>query len=151
MRPKPFPPEKRIALAQKSFEEFEQFFHELPRSKQEKIVPDKRQGFRRGSPTGRRVNLQQLWGDAKKPESVHYEQVWDTVGHIWHVWVTSQSPLQMLLEQFDNSCDFQDDTPSLQNTTLDIECFRYLTIASLKGTVSQEIIQRFYEFGYFQQ
>jgi hypothetical protein len=151
MDPKPFPPEKRVALAQKSFEEFEQFFHELPRAVQEELIPDKRPGFRRGSPAGRRVNLQQLWGDAKQPESAHYEQAWDRFGRIWCAWVVSQSPLQRLLEQFDNSCDFQDGTPGSPNTACDVECFRYLTIASLKGAISQEIIQRFYAFGYFQQ
>src|SRR5262249_14042423 len=60
------------------------------------------------------------------------------------------SPLQTLLEQFDNSRDFQDSTPGSLNTALDVECFRYLTIASLKGSINKEMIQRFYDFGYFQ-
>ena len=149
MRPKPFPPEKRVSLAQKSFEEFAQLFHELPRSVQEELVSDKRIGFRRGS-AARRANLQQLWGEANQPESAHYEKAWDVYGRIWQAWVVSQSPLQTLLEQFDNSRDFQDSTPGSLNTALDVECFRYLTIASLKGSINQEMIQRFYDFGYFQ-
>ncbi|MGE3541468.1 MAG: hypothetical protein AB7N91_29050 [Candidatus Tectimicrobiota bacterium] len=151
MQPKPFPPEKRVALAQKPFEEVELFFHELPRSLQEEIVSDKRPGFRQGSPAGRRVNLQHLWADAKKPESTHYEKAWSTFGRIWHAWVVSQSPLQTLLEKFDNSHDFQNSTPSTPNTALDIECFRYLAVASIKGAINQEIIQKFYSFGYFQK
>jgi len=151
MHPKPFPPEKRASLALKPFEEFQQFFHELPRSLQEKIISDERPGFRQGSPAGRRINLQQLWSDTKKPESSLYERAWDCFERIWHSWVISQPSLQALLEKFDNSSDFQDNTSSPPNTTLDLECFRYLSNASIKGSVSQELIQKFYDFGYFQK
>lgn len=150
MNPKPYPPEKRVSLARKPFEEFEQFFHELPHSGQEELVSEKRPGFRQGNLAGR-VNLRHIWRDAKKPESAPSEKAWAAVGRIWHAWVLSQPPLQTLLERFDNSGDFQDGTPTPPNTNLDIECFRYLTSASIKGSISQEIIQRFYEFGYFRE
>jgi hypothetical protein len=149
MQYKPFPPEKRAYILQKPFEEFEQFFQELSPTEQNRLASSLPSlptgGFRANRPERRKMQLQRLWSVAKNPER------WSILEGIWQAWVTSHPELNALLEHYDNSDDFQDEEPKPPNTYLDIECVKYLTYASFNNKISQEVVRKFYEFGYFKK
>ena len=155
MQYKPFPSEKRAYILQKPFEEFEQFFQELSPTEQGRLTtslpPLRTGGFRPHRPERRKMQLRRLRGIAKNPEHPHHLLAWNIFEGVWQAWIGSHPELRTLLEHYDNSDDFHDDEPKHPNTYLDIECFKYLTHASFNNIISQEVIKKFYEFGYFKQ
>ena len=155
MQYKSFPSEKRTYILQKPLAEFEQFFQELSPTEQNHFVsrlPElQRGGFLPHSPRRRKMQLIQLLRDAKNPENSHYTLAWNILEGVWQAWIVSHHELHMLLEQYDNSDDFQDDEPKPPNTYLDIECLKYLTYASFNNKINKELIKKFYEFGYFKK
>jgi hypothetical protein len=155
MQFKPFPPEKRAYILQKPFEEFEQFFQELPSTEQHRLASSFPHlhggGFRSGSRQLLKVQLQRLWSDAKNPESSHNALAWKILADVWQAWIASHPELHALLEHYNNSDDFQNDEIKPPNTYLDIECLKYLIYANFNNKIDKETIQKTYEFGYFQK
>lgn len=155
MQYKSFPPEKRTYILQKPFEKFEQFFQELSPTEQNRLAtslpPLSTGGFRPNRREGRKRQLQRLWSVAKTPENSHNTLAWNILEGVWQAWIASHPELHALLEHYDNSDDFQEDGPKAPNTHLDIECLKYLTYASFNNKISQEVVRKFYEFGYFKK
>ena len=76
--------------------------------------------------------------------------VWNQFEQIFRWWVKSQSKLFKILENFKNDEDFEEnDKPVEPNSDLDLKCFEILLEANHKHQINQEVIQRFYQFGYF--
>src|SRR5215813_13291947 len=155
MKYKPFPSEKRTYILQKP-KEFEQFFQEIALAERNRLVnhlasalPPLRGSFRKNSEEWRKAWLQQCWNIAKNPKNRHNSLAWHFIESVWQTWIMSQPELPALLEHYDNSDDFQDSEPKSPNTHLDIECLKYLIYASYNNKISQETIQKFYDFGYF--
>jgi hypothetical protein len=158
MQPKPFPAEKREYIVnKKSFEEFWDFFQELTPPKKthlssSQMLPQPHGGFRPHTRELLRRQLRILWDDARKPENIQSSSgVWETLRIIWCEWVASHPDLNILLERYDNSAYFQGETIQDPNSNLDIECIKYLVYASTSDKISQEIIKKFYEFGFFKK
>lgn len=158
MRGKNYPKEKlEWILDHKSDDDLWQFFNEIagPQRREilkSKILP-KVSGFRPDSEKGicRRLKmLLQQAIDLKESPSTQRAQICLQV--ILEKWVQSHSTLQQLLEKYDNDVDFPEGGDiRLPNTPLDIACFNYLAQASQNHPLPRSLIQRFYEFGYFQQ
>ena len=68
-------------------------------------------------------------------------------------WVKSHQELDNTLTAFDNRADFDENHKCMEppNSELDIECFKFLLEASRNSTIHQEIVNRFYEYGYFNE
>jgi tetrahydromethanopterin S-methyltransferase subunit B len=159
MKYKPYPQEKRTFILNKSDDELWAFFDEIchqDKHKIQKIItqifPKKVQGFRVSSPKGVRQRFRMLIQEARGSEtSANTQKAWNAISLIWSTWIASHPVLQTLLEHYDNSADFQDDGTALPaNTSLDIGCFTYIVHATQTHKLSRAVIQRFYEFGYFQ-
>src|SRR5262249_4547796 len=122
MRYKPFPAEKRTYILQKPLAEFERFFQELALAEQDRLAsslpPIRTGGFRPKSPELRKMQLQRLCDTAKNPKHSNNTLAWNTLESVWQAWIVSHPELHMLLEQYDNSDDFQDDEPKPPNTYL---------------------------------
>ena len=77
-------------------------------------------------------------------------RIWDLFNNAWKFWVNSQRELNEILLEFDNRTDFdQGQCIVPPNSELDIQCFHILLEANRNNKIEQEIIRRFYEFGYF--
>lgn len=79
--------------------------------------------------------------------------IWDMFKHTWKCWVGSHQVLNHILLNFDNTADFDDNEQCIApaNSELDIKCFHELLEASLNNQINQKTIQRFYEFGHFNE
>ncbi|MEK8018832.1 MAG: hypothetical protein VSS75_018315 [Candidatus Parabeggiatoa sp.] len=151
---KPYPEEKRVFLLSQSDNEFRAFFNEIShpeKNKLTKILPAV-SGVR---PKKQLDYLERrfitLIQDAKSSEtSSKSQKAWKRISGIWMAWIHSHSILQECLENYDNSADFEDGNIIPPNTSLDIGCFTYLAEASHTHKLPRSLIQRFYEFGYFQ-
>jgi hypothetical protein len=158
MRGKDYPKEKvEWILRHKSDDELRQFFNEIAGQQRKEILskrlPKKVPGFRPDSEEGIRRRLKMLLQqaiDLKESPSTQRAQICLQV--ILEKWVHSHPTLQQLLEKYDNDADFPEGGDiRLPNTPLDIACFNYLAQASQSHQLRRSLIQRFYEFGYFQQ
>jgi hypothetical protein len=153
---KPYPTEKRAVILNQSDDELWAFFQEILNSKKKnltKILPKPTKGFRRNSPEGQRQRFGMLIQYARGSETaIDTEKAWNGFSLIWLAWIQSHQPLKTLLAHYDNSADFEENGkvkfPNI-NTSLDIGCFAYLAKAN-QSQLSGSLIQRFYEFGYFQ-
>ncbi len=151
---KPYPEEKRVFLRSQSDNEFRAFFNEISHPEKKKLTnilpavsgvrPKKQLDYLER----RFITLIQ---DAKSSEtSSKSQKAWKRISRIWMAWIHSHSVLQECLENYDNSADFEDGNIIPPNTSLDIGCFTYLAEASHTHKLPRSLIQRFYEFGYFQ-
>jgi len=162
MRGKNYPKEKlEWLLGHKSDDDLGQFFNEItgPQRKEilnllGKILPSKKvPGFRPDSVEGIRRRLKMLLQQAiESEESPMTQRARGCLQAILEKWVHSHPILQQLLEKYNNDADFPEGGEFLlPNTPLDIACFNYLAQASQSHQLPRSLIQRFYEFGYFNQ
>ncbi len=157
---KQYPEEKRKILAEhstKNIDDFVKFLEEIKGIEasylQKMLTPPK------GFPKNKKLKtetrhylfkqfISKLVGekDFSNPDS----DVWNKFGQIFRWWVKSQSELFKILEDFKNDEDFEENDKSVEpNSVLDIKCFEILLKANRKLQINQEIIRRFYQFGYF--
>ena len=72
------------------------------------------------------------------------------IDYMFYFWLKTNSSIDKILEEYDNSDDFQDNDQYLPpNTFLDIRCFSYLRKAEREKKINIEDIKLLYEFGYF--
>ncbi len=147
---KNYPKEKRALLLNKSKDELWAFFNEISNPEKKKLIDSlpKVPGFRSNSQEGVRQRFIKLIKEAEGSEtSSKTKKAWERISQIWRDWIGSHSVLQESLENYDNSADFEDGNIIPPNSSLDIGCFTYLAKVS---QLPHSLIQRFYEFGYFQ-
>ena len=158
MEAKPYPEEKRRELIKKNKEDFIAFLKEVTDSEGrqfilQQLLQSQVDGFRRGrAPLMRTVPM--LIRDLKKERELTNSDsvIWNKFKDAWKAWVISHHELnQILLESFDNEIDFDENHKCIAppNSELDIQCFKTLLEASRNNQIDQEIIRRFYEYGYF--
>ncbi|MEN8218825.1 MAG: hypothetical protein ABFS56_21115 [Pseudomonadota bacterium] len=147
MNYKPYPKEKLTLILNKSDEELRTFFNQIQNHKHilNKVLPNV-QGFRVENIEGVPIRFRNLLREAKDTSSKNMKGQ-KRLQFIWDSWINSHSTLQEVLENYDNNADFPDGNVIPPNTSLDIGCFTHLAEANLP----KALIQRFYEFGYFQQ
>ncbi|TGO03331.1 hypothetical protein PN36_08280 [Candidatus Thiomargarita nelsonii] len=152
MNYKPYPKEKLTLILNKSDEELRTFFNQIQNNKHilnNKVLPNVH-GFRAENIEGVPIRFRNLLREAKGTSSKNMNAQ-KRLQFIWDSWINSHSTLQEVLENYDNSADFPEDgTVIPANTSLDIGGFTYLAEASRSHNLSKALIQRFYEFGYFQ-
>lgn len=156
MRGKNYPKEKlEWILDHKSDDELWQFFNEIAGQQKKEILRKllpKVKGFRTNSVEGIPRRLKNLLQQAISEESSRTQYAKIRLHEIWKAWIHSHSLLQQALEKYDNEADFPEGGEILSpNTPLDIACFNYLAQSSQSHQLRRSLIQRFYEFGYFQQ
>jgi len=156
MKFKSYPPNKRRAIVERGWTNFESFFHKLPLTDQNEIysssgrLPDV-DGFRRGTPAGNKKRLEELFRHlGAKDGSRESDRAWRAYDGIFLDWVMTCTDLNNLLLTFDNDTDFVEQPEGMPpNTDLDVACFAMLSQASKRGEVTREDITTFYDFGYF--
>ena len=149
MNLKPYPPEKRLIISQKPIEELVEFAFEVTSplllAFAQKLPP--LDGFRKGKSNELQKRIKRFL------TRVHHwnDKEWMMFSDLWLDWVNTHPKLDALLLKFDNSADFVQDSDTLPNSHLDIQCFEYLALKSVEAMVSRELIKRFYDFGYFKE
>lgn len=155
---KPYPEEKRKMLAERSIndvDDFVIFFEEIKGTDaslvQRMVTPPK------GFPKNKKLKLKTrrfLFKrfisklKASAPNSV----VWSQFEQIFGWWVRSQPELFKTIEDFKNDADFNEKGNECivdPNSELDVGCFKVLSEANRNHEINQEIIRRFYQYGYF--
>ena len=159
MHAKPYPEEKRRTLTERSVDDFVTFLKEVTDQTgnqfiREKLLQSQVPGFRpRRAPLSRTVPI--LIAKLKSEHELTNcdSPIWDSLTNAWMYWVKSHPELDDALTAFDNGVDFDDDHKCIKppNSALDIECFKFLLKASRKTSIHQEMIRRFYEYGYFNE
>lgn len=158
MQAKPYPEAKRRILMEQSEVDFITFFEEITDQTgrqfiREKLLQSQVSGFRPGRAPLRRTVPILIAKLKNEHELTNYDSpIWDSLTNAWMYWVKSHPELDDALTAFDNGADFDDHkciTPP--NSELDIGCFRFLLEASHNTAIHQEVIRRFYEYGYFNE
>lgn len=159
MQAKPYPEAKRRILMKRSEMDFITFLEEVTdqTGKQfirEKLLQNQVPGFRPGrAPLKRTVPI--LIAKLKNEHELTNcdSPIWDSFTNAWMYWVKSHPELNDALTTFDNGTDFDDDHQCIKppNSESDIECFNVLLEASHNAPIHQEMIRRFYEYGYFNE
>lgn len=157
---KQYPEEKRKELVEHSIKDIDDFVKYLEEIKgEDKSSLQRMLTPPRGFPKNQKLKtktrhflfkqfISKLAGEKEisNPDSVVWKQFHQVC--IW--WYKSQSELFIILEEFKNDSDFEDNDKSTEpNSDLDFKCFEILLEANRKHQINQEIIQRFYQFGYF--
>ncbi len=155
MNPKPYSKEKCAFILNKSKDELCAFFNEISHSEKKKLTnilpavsgvrPKKQLDYLER----RFITLIQA-AKGSETSSKSQQKACEHILLIWGAWISSHSVLQECLENYDNSADFEDGNIIPPNTSLDIGCFTYLAEASHTHKLPRSLIERFYEFGYFQ-
>lgn len=157
---KQYPEEKRKELVEHSIKDIDDFVKYLEEIKgEDKAFLQRMLTPSRGFPKNQNLKtktrhylfkqfISKLAGEKEvsNPDSV----VWKQFRQIFIWWYKSQSELFIILEEFKNDADFEENDKSVEpNSNLDLKCFESLLKANRKHQINQEIIQRFYQFGYF--
>ncbi len=159
MHVKTYPEAKRRILLERNVEDFVTFLEEVTDSQgrtfiRNRLLPRTVTGFRPGhAPLTLTVpkfisNLREEQ-ELTNPNS----RKWDMFNDAWKSWVVSHGELNNVLLQFDNTEDFDENQQCIvpPNSELDRKCFEVLMEASCNNQIDQETIQRFYEYGYFNE
>lgn len=147
MRSKPYAPGKRALLAERPGEVLA-FIQELPQNQIRTIalkLPPVAHGFRRGQPAELQQRIKQFISGIRR----WTDKQWDLFQEIWLLWIRCHPELDTVLANYDNKADFEGEAPTPANSPRDIGCFERLAQASQEWTLSREMIERFYTFGYF--
>jgi len=150
---KNYPKEKRALLLNRSEDELWAFFNEISNQEKKRLIDflPKVPGFRPHNPEGIhqrfKVLIQNTNGSETSPKT---KKAWECISQIWIAWIGSHQALQECLENYDNSADFENGNIIPPNTPLDIGCFTHFAEASHTHKLPRSLVQRFYEFGYFQ-
>ena len=173
MEGKPYPEAKRRILIELSTAEFIKFLEEVTDQEgrlfiQNQLLQRRVPGFRDGRAPFTRT-VPQLITQLKSEQELANPNstIWNSFANVWMYWVKSHQELDNTLTAFDNGLDFDENhnciTPPNSeldiecfkffdvNSELDIECFKFLLEASRSIPLHQEMIRRFYEFGYFNE
>lgn len=148
MNTKAYPIEKRKIIASRPFEDLMAFSMgiapQLLDNFIKKLPPI--QGFRKGTHNELLARLKrflrraEVWSDAD----------WSMFNDLWLDWTKTHPNLDEVLSQFDNTCDFELEKLGVPpNSELDIKCFEFLSAKSGEARISKELINNFYEYGYF--
>ena len=160
MRMKQYPEEKRQILAERNVDDVADFFQEIKGQVAQslyQIIP-RPKGFRtKGQlrPEAQRSILKRFISSCKKEKEISNScsVVWKQFADIFVLWVKSRSELFKVLEGFSNEEDFNEDNEHIDspNSELDYQCFNILLEASHNSRIDRETIQRFYDYGYFNE
>ena len=157
MQAKPYPEAKRRILVEQSPKDFTVFLVKIrcEEGKQfirEKLLPNQVPGFRPGR-TPLSLTVSRLIAKLKNEQELTNpnSHVWNLFSDAWKFWVESHTEVNEILLEFDNGADFDENDECITppNSELDIKCFQFLLGANCNTSIHQEMIRRFYEFGYF--
>ena len=159
MHAKPYPEAKRRLLIERSVEDFFAFLEEVTDSQgrtfiRNQLLERNVNGFIPGhAPLTLTVPI--LISKLKKEQELTNpdSRIWDMFNNAWRCWVGSHQELNNILLEFDNNADFDENQTCITppNSGLDRQCFEVLLEANLNNQVYQETIQRFYEYGHFNE
>ena len=154
MKGKHYPCEKIKYIVNKPIEEWIAFYNKISNKNKKKwfnrFPPV--DGFRKSSPKNYEMRFKQFVKQIKKDIQNDSDDSFPEffIFHMFHYWLESNTSLFEVLESYDNSDDFQDDTQHIPpNTFLDVSCFSCLRKAENENKINIEDIKLLYEFGYF--
>ena len=159
MEGKPYPEAKRRILIELSTADFIEFLEEVTDQEgklfiQNQLLQRRVPGFRDGRAPFTRTVPQLITKlkseqDLTNPDSV----VWNSFADVWTYWVKSHQELDNALTAFDNGEDFDENHDCIKspNSESDIECFKFLLETSRNSAIHQELVNRFYKYGYFNE
>ena len=159
MQAKPYPEAKRRILVERNTRDFIKFLVEIryEEGKQfirEKLLRSHVPGFRPGR-TPLSLTVSRLIVKLKNKQELTKadSDIWNSFTNVWMYWVKSHPELDDILTAFDNKADFDENHECITppNSELDIECFKLLLEASHNALIHQEMVERFYEYGYFNE
>ena len=159
MEGKPYPEAKRKILIELSTADFIEFLEEVRDQAgklfiQNQLLQRRVPGFRDGRAPFTRTVPQLITKLKSEQELTNPDSaIWNSFADVWMYWVKSHQELDNTLNAFDNGKDFDKDHNCIMppNSELDIECFQFLLEASRNTAIHQEVIHRFYEYGYFNE
>ena len=159
MERKPYPEAKRRILIELSTANFIQFLEEVTDQEgklfiQNQLLQRRVPGFRDGRAPFTRTVPQLITKLKSEQELTNPDSaIWNSFSDIWIYWVKSHQELDNTLTAFDNGGDFDRNHNCIKppNSELDIECFKFLLAASRNAAIHQEVVNRFYEYGYFNE
>ena len=159
MEGKPYPEAKRRIIIRLNRADFVRFVEEVTNQEgrlfiQNQLIQRRVPGFRDGrAPLTRTVPqlITKLKSESEltNPDST----IWNSFANVWMYWVKSHQELDNALTTFDNGREFDENHNCIMppNSELDIECFKFLLEASRNTAIHQEVVNRFYEYGYFNE
>lgn len=162
MEAKPYPEAKRRRLAERAAnnpQEFLGFFDEIQGKDSRKrlgemLPPLKKGGFHK-LPLRVKQQARELVHKLTRERDIENtaSKAWETFEKVWVFWIQSVSELTRVLSEFDNAADFDENGQCIEppNSELDRGCFEILLEASRDNRIARETIQRFYEYGYFEE
>ena len=159
MHAKPYPEAKRRILIERDVGDFVTFLNEVTDSQGKTFIRNQLlqrsvNGFQPGhAPPNITVPI--LISKLKREQELTNpdSRIWDMFNKAWRCWVGSYQELNDILLEFDNNADFDENQTCITppNSGLDRQCFEVLLEANLNNQVYQETIQRFYEYGHFNE
>lgn len=158
MEAKPYPETKRRVLITQSVSDWTAFLEEITQGKQfiqQNLLQHKVPGFRPGrapleQTVPRLISRLMRKKELTRPDSA----IWNAFKNAWKHWVGSHPELNNILSELvDNAADFDENGQCIEppNSELDRGCFEILLEASRDNRLARETIQRFYEYGYFEE
>ena len=159
MHVKPYPEAKRRILLERNVQDFVSFLEEVTDSQgrtfiRNRLLPRTVTGFRPGH-APLTLTVPKLISNLREEQELTNpnSRKWDMFNDAWKSWVVSHGKLNKVLLQFDNTEDFDENQECIvpPNSELDRKCFEVLMEASYNNQIDQETIQRFYEYGYFNE
>ena len=159
MEGKPYPETKRRILIELGPADFIQFLEEVTDLKgklfiRNRLLQRRVPGFRDGRAPFTRTVPQLIAKLRSEQELTNPDSVaWNSFADTWMYWVKSHQELDNTLTAFNNGEDFDENHNCIKppNSELDIECFKFLLEASHNTAIHQEVVNRFYEYGYFNE
>ena len=162
MQAKPYPEAKRRILAEfakHNGNTFLEFFDKITGTERkqnlQQILPAlKKGGFRkldRQIKEQARLLAQRLTWEKEIENSS--SQAWENFGKVWILWIESKPQLHLILQEVDNTADFDENHSCITppNSELDLLCFKTLLEKNRNNQIDQETIQHFYDYGYFNE
>ena len=159
MEVKLYPEAKRRILIKLSAADFIKFLEEVTDQEgklfiQNHLLQRRIAGFRDGRAPFTRTVPQLIAKLKSEPELANPDSaIWNSFTNVWMYWVKSHQELNNTLTAFDNRADFDENHKCIAppNSKLDIECFKFLLEASRNSAIHREVVNRFYEYGYFNE
>lgn len=158
MEAKPYPETKRRGLIARSVSDWTAFLGEITQGRQfieKNLLPQKVPGFRDGRAPLEQTVPRLISKLRSEKELTHPDSaIWNAFKNAWKHWVGSHPELNNILSELvDNAADFDENGQCIEppNSELDRGCFEILLEASRDNRIARETIQRFYEYGYFEE
>ena len=159
MEGKPYPEAKRRILIELGPVDFIQFLEEVTDLEgksfiRNQLLQRRVPGFRDGRAPFTRTVPQLITKLKSEQELTNPDSVaWNSFSDTWMYWVKSHQELDNTLTAFNNRGDFDENHNCINppNSELDIECFKFLLEASHNTAIHQEVVNRFYQYGYFNE